>query len=75
MTAGSNSEELVQKFQSTLADPSGLPLCVVLSDVWWFRYFADKTIIALDPLIKQLQWDLSDYHESLANDYQYASKQ
>ncbi|RZU60787.1 carbohydrate ABC transporter substrate-binding protein (CUT1 family) [Zhihengliuella halotolerans] len=75
VTAGSNYEEIAQKFQSTLTAQSGLPGVVVLSDVWWFRYYMDKTITPLDSLISQLEWDTSDYQESLVADYQYDGAQ
>ncbi len=39
VTAGANYEEIAQKFQTAQAAKSGLPGLVVLSDVWWFRYF------------------------------------
>lgn len=75
VTAGANYEEIAQKFQTAQAAKSGLPGVVLLSDVWWFRYFVEGTIIPLDSAIKQLKWDLSDYQESLVKDYQYAGKQ
>ncbi|MFX4273017.1 ABC transporter substrate-binding protein [Propionibacteriaceae bacterium Y1685] len=75
VTAGANYEEIAQKFQASLAAKSGLPGVVVLSDVWWFRYYMDRTIIPLDNLIKNLEWDLSDYQDSLVADYQYDDKQ
>ncbi|MGG5753462.1 ABC transporter substrate-binding protein [Zafaria sp. Z1313] len=75
VTAGANYEEIAQKFQSTLASKSGLPAVVVLSDVWWFRYYMDRTIAPLDPLIAQLDWDLGDYQDSLVADYQYDGAQ
>lgn len=75
VTAGSNYEEIAQKFQSTLTADSGLPGVVVLSDVWWFRYYMDQTITPLDPMISQLDWDTSDYVQSLVADYQYDGAQ
>ncbi|GAA3698278.1 ABC transporter substrate-binding protein [Zhihengliuella alba] len=75
VTAGSNYEEIAQKFQSTLTAKSGLPAVVVLSDVWWFRYYMDRTIVPLDPMISALDWDLSDYQDSLVADYQYDGAQ
>lgn len=75
ITAGANYEEIAQKFQTAQAAKSGLPGVVVLSDVWWFRYFVDKTIIPLDSAIKKLEWELTDYQDSLVKDYQYGGKQ
>ena len=75
ITAGSNYEEIAQKFQTAQAAKSGLPGVVVLSDVWWFRYYINGNIIPLDALIKQLNVQVSDYRDSLVKDYQYANKQ
>ena len=47
----------------------------MLSDVWWFRYYINGNIIPMDSLIKQLNFDLGDYRDSLVKDYQYANKQ
>src|SRR5438094_7165061 len=41
VTAGANYEEIAQKFQTSQAAKTGLPALVVLSDVWWFRYFSN----------------------------------
>ncbi|WP_413248381.1 ABC transporter substrate-binding protein [Sinomonas flava] len=75
VTAGANYEEIAQKFQTAQAANSGLPGVVVLSDVWWFRYYINGNIIPMDSLIKQLNFDLGDYRDSLVKDYQYANKQ
>ena len=45
VTAGANYEEIAQKFQTSQAAKSALPGLVVLSDVWWFRYFTNGNII------------------------------
>ncbi len=42
VTAGANYEEIAQKFQTSQAAKSGLPGLVVLSDVWWFRYYIQR---------------------------------
>lgn len=75
VTAGSNYEEIAQCFQTSQAANSGLPAVVVLSDVWWFRYFVNGNIIPIDTLVDQLGIDLSDYRDSLVADYQYDDKQ
>ena len=75
VTAGSNYEEIAQKFQTAQAANSGLPAVVVLSDVWWFRYFINGNIIPIDTLVEQLEIDLSDYRDSLVQDYQYDDHQ
>ena len=44
---------------------------MVLSDVWWFRYYTNGNIIPLDGLIKQLDIKMDDFQKSLVADYQY----
>src|SRR5690625_575838 len=75
VTAGSNYEEIAQRFQTAQAANSGLPAAVVLSDVWWFRYYINGNAIPIDTLVEQLDIDLSDYRDSLVQDYQYADQQ
>ncbi len=75
VTAGSNYEEIAQRFQTAQAANSGLPAVVVLSDVWWFRYFINGNIIPIDTLVEQLEIDLADYRDSLVQDYQYEEQQ
>ncbi|MDQ4501849.1 ABC transporter substrate-binding protein [Sinomonas sp. ASV322] len=75
VTAGSSYEDIAQKFQTAQAAKSGLPAVVVLSDVWWFRYYINGNIIPVDALIKQLGVQVSDYRDSLVKDYQYGGKQ
>ncbi|GAA5192573.1 ABC transporter substrate-binding protein [Arthrobacter gyeryongensis] len=75
VTAGANYEEIAQKFQTSQAAKSALPGLVVLSDVWWFRYYTNGNIIPLDGLIKQLDFKIDDFQKSLVADYQYANKQ
>src|SRR5699024_1046577 len=75
VTAGSNYEEIAQRFQTAQAANSGLPAVVGLSDVWWFRYYLNGNIIPIDTLVETLEIDLSDYRDSLVEDYQYEDKQ
>ena len=75
VTAGANYEEIAQKFQTSQAAKSGLPGVVVLSDVWWFRYFTNGSIIPVDALVKQLDIKLDDFRQSLVDDYKYNDKQ
>ncbi|MEO3942268.1 ABC transporter substrate-binding protein [Paenarthrobacter nicotinovorans] len=75
VTAGANYEEIAQKFQTSQAAKTGLPALVVLSDVWWFRYFSNGSIIPLDGLVKQLDIKIDDFQKSLVNDYKYDDKQ
>ncbi|MGM9472300.1 ABC transporter substrate-binding protein [Pseudarthrobacter sp. YS3] len=75
VTAGANYEEIAQKFQTSQAAKTGLPGVVVLSDVWWFRYFTNGSIIPVDGLIKQLDIKVDDFRKSLVDDYKYDDKQ
>lgn len=75
VTAGANYEEIAQKFQTAQAAKSGLPALVVLSDVWWFRYYLNGNIIPLDSLISQLDVKLDDFRTSLVDDYKYDGQQ
>ncbi|WP_426503246.1 ABC transporter substrate-binding protein [Dactylosporangium sp. McL0621] len=70
VTAGSTYEDIAQKFQAAQAGGT-LPDLVVLSDVWWFRYYLQDSIIPLDSLFKALNWDTGDYREQLLTDYKY----
>jgi sn-glycerol 3-phosphate transport system substrate-binding protein len=73
-TAGANYAEVSQKFNAGLAARQ-IPDVVMLSDVWWFKYYLAKTITPLDDLIKATEVDLSDYQDPLIKDYQYKGKQ
>ncbi|MET3162300.1 UNVERIFIED_ORG: sn-glycerol 3-phosphate transport system substrate-binding protein [Arthrobacter sp. UYEF10] len=75
VTAGANYEEIAQKFQTSQAAKSGLPAVVVLSDVWWFRYFTNGSIIPVDGLIKELDIKVDDFRQSLVDDYKYDDRQ
>ena len=74
VTAGANYDEISQKFQAALSG-SELPDVVLLSDVWWFRYFLNKQIAPLDPLISAVGIDAPDYQPTLLKDYQYSGRQ
>lgn len=74
VTAGANYEEVAQKFQA--AQQGGeLPDVVILSDVWWFRYYLNNTILPLDSLIKKLEFNTADYRKTLWADYTYKGSQ
>lgn len=75
VTAGSTYEEIAQRFQTAQAADSGLPAAVVLSDVWWFRYYINGSIKPLDGLIDLVGIDVDDYRETLVADYQYEGQQ
>ena len=74
VTAGKNYEEVAQKFQTAQTGGS-LPDLVVFSDVWWFRYFMQDSIIPMDSLIKAVGIDTADYRDQLLADYQYNGAQ
>jgi sn-glycerol 3-phosphate transport system substrate-binding protein len=75
VTAGASYEDIAQKFQTAQAAKGGLPALVVLSDVWWFRYYLNGSIIPLDSLMSQLSIKVDDFQTILIDDYKYAGKQ
>ncbi len=74
VTAGASYEEVAQKFQ-TAQQGGQLPHVVVFSDVWWFRYFLNDSIISLNDLLSHLKVDTADYVEGLYKDYEFNTKQ
>ena len=74
VTAGANYAEVSEKFNAGLAAKQ-VPDLVMLSDVWWFKYYLAKTIAPVDDLLKELKVDVSDYQDTLVNDYRYQGKQ
>ena len=74
VTAGANYAEVSEKFNAGLVAKQ-VPDVVMLSDVWWFKYYLAKTITPLDDLIKEVKIDLPDYQDTLVNDYKYQGKQ
>ncbi len=74
VTAGANYEEVAQRFQTALAG-GGLPGVVILSDVWWFRYYLNQSIIPLDSLLQTVEVETDDFRPSFYADYQYADAQ
>ncbi|MGV8849538.1 MAG: ABC transporter substrate-binding protein [Propionibacteriaceae bacterium] len=74
VTAGANYEEVAQKFQ-TAQQGGQLPHVVVFSDVWWFRYFLNDSIMNLDGVLKHLKVDTGDYVQGLFKDYSYNNLQ
>ena len=73
-TAGANYAEVSQKFNAGLAARQ-IPDVVMLSDVWWYKYFLANTITPLDDLIQMVEVDLADYQDPLIGDYQYNGQQ
>jgi sn-glycerol 3-phosphate transport system substrate-binding protein len=74
VTAGANYEEVAQRFQTALQG-GDLPDVIMLSDVWWFKYFLNGTIAPLDGLLEAEEVDVDDYHDTLIQDYRYAGRQ
>lgn len=74
VTAGSSYEDVAQKFQTAQAGGT-LPDIVVFSDVWWFRYYMQDSIIPLTNALKAANVDTSDYRDGLFADYQYKGAQ
>lgn len=74
VTAGANYAEVSDKFTAALAAKQ-IPDVVMLSDVWWFKYYLARTITPLDDLIKETKIELADYQDTLVKDYQYGGKQ
>lgn len=74
VTAGANYEEVAQKFQTAQAG-GDLPDLVIVSDVWWFRYWMSKSIAPLGPILSAAKLDPTKYKQGLWNDYQYAGAQ
>lgn len=74
VTAGANYEEVAQRFQTALTG-GGLPGLVIFSDVWWFRYFLNDSVIPLDSLLEAVEIDTADFRPSFFKDYQYEGSQ
>jgi sn-glycerol 3-phosphate transport system substrate-binding protein len=74
VTAGASYEEVAQRFQTALTG-GGLPGLVMFSDVWWFRYYLNQSIIPLTSLLKAVKVDTADFRPSFYSDYQYAGEQ
>lgn len=70
VTAGKNYEEVQQKFQTAQTGGEAGDM-VVISDVTWFSYYLNKTIIPLDGLWKHLEFEIDDYRDALIADYLY----
>jgi sn-glycerol 3-phosphate transport system substrate-binding protein len=74
VTAGATYEEVAQKFQ-TAQQGGQLPHVVVFSDVWWFRYFINDSILNLDGVLSFLKVPTDDYVSGLYKDYAYNNLQ
>lgn len=71
--AGSNYEEVAQKFNAALSG-GDLPDVVVLSDVWWFNYALTNAIEPLDGHFSTAGVNVADYVDSFINDYKFNGK-
>ncbi|MGD7705876.1 ABC transporter substrate-binding protein [Microlunatus sp. Y2014] len=70
VTAGKNYEEVAQKFQTAQAGGEAGDL-VVISDVTWFNYYLNKSIIPVDGLWEHFEFEIDDYRDALIKDYEY----
>lgn len=71
VTAGASYEDIAAKFQTAQASGQ-LPDLMVLSDVWWFRYFLQGSITPLNDLLEAAEVQTSDYRKTFLDDYSYA---
>ena len=74
VTAGANYDDIAQKFQTAQAG-GGVPDAIVLSDVWWFRYYLQQSIIPLNTAMDAVGIKPADYVDSFFNDYVYKGSQ
>jgi sn-glycerol 3-phosphate transport system substrate-binding protein len=73
-TAGANYAEIAQKLNAGIA-AKAVPDIVMLSDVWWFKYYLNRTLAPLDDLFAAEKVDVADFNKTLLSDYQFAGKQ
>jgi sn-glycerol 3-phosphate transport system substrate-binding protein len=60
-------EETAQKLTAALQARQA-PDVSLLSDVWWFKFYTNKTLAPLDEFVKKANIDLKDYQDSLINE-------
>lgn len=60
-------EETAQKVTAALQAQTA-PDVSLLSDVWWFKFYLNQTLVALDDLAAAANVDLSDYQDPLINE-------
>lgn len=60
-------EETAQKVTAALQARTA-PDVSTLSDVWWFKFYLNQTILPLDDLLEAEGVDLTDYQDSLINE-------
>src|SRR5690606_14953181 len=74
VTAGANYEEVAQRFQTQQA-AGDLPDLVIFSDVWWFRYYMQGSIMPLDSIMDAAGIEADSYVQGLWSDYTYDGQQ
>lgn len=60
-------EETAQKVTAALPAHTA-PDVSLLSDVWWFKFYLNQTLVALDDLLDAQNVDVNDYQDSLINE-------
>ncbi|MCT1412456.1 ABC transporter substrate-binding protein [Corynebacterium sanguinis] len=73
VTAGSNYEEVAQRFNAALAG-GDLPDVVVASDVTWFNFALNEATTPLEDLWQENNIDAESYVDTLRDDYEYNGK-
>jgi sn-glycerol 3-phosphate transport system substrate-binding protein len=61
-------EETANKISAALAAKQGTPDATLLSDVWWQKFWLNKTIAPLDAYLAAQKVDKADYVDSFANE-------
>jgi sn-glycerol 3-phosphate transport system substrate-binding protein len=62
-----NYEETAQKVTAALQAQTA-PDISTLSDVWWFKFYLNQTLLPLDDLMTAEGVDVADYQDSLINE-------
>lgn len=62
-----NYEETAQKVTAALQAQTA-PAVSLLSDVWWFKFYLNQTLVPLDDLMAAENVDPSDYQDPLINE-------
>ena len=73
VTAGSNYEEVAQRFNASLAG-GDQPDVLVASDVTWFNFALNEATTPLDELWEMNDIDADSYVDTLREDYKYNDK-
>lgn len=60
-------EDTAQKLTAALQARQA-PDVSLLSDVWWFKFYLNKTLLPLDDLVKAENVDLKDFQDPLINE-------